>query len=49
MQGSIVKKPALETTNDDFTEVIDVNLNSVFSLTRETLKYMIPTTKRLHH
>ena len=43
--GKHCKKPALETTNDEFRDVMDVNLNSVFSLTREALRYMIPRQK----
>jgi NAD(P)-dependent dehydrogenase (short-subunit alcohol dehydrogenase family) len=32
----------LEVSDDEFEEVVDINLRSVFSLTREVLKYMIP-------
>jgi NAD(P)-dependent dehydrogenase (short-subunit alcohol dehydrogenase family) len=40
--GKHMKKPSLETTDEEFDSVINVNLRSVFSLTRETLKFMIP-------
>jgi len=40
--GRHCKKPSLETTDDEFQAVIDTNLNSVFSLTREVMKKMIP-------
>ena len=36
------KAPSLEITDDDFHTVIDTNLNSVFSLTREVLRVMVP-------
>jgi gluconate 5-dehydrogenase len=40
--GKHMKKPSLETTDEEFYSVINVNLRSVFSLTRETIKFMIP-------
>lgn len=43
--GKHGKKPALETTDQEFADIINVNLNSVFSLTREALKYMLPRQK----
>lgn len=39
--GKHCKKPSLDTTNDEFQEVMDTNLTSVFSLTREVLRSMI--------
>lgn len=36
------KKPSLETSNEEFQEVIDTNLTSIFSLTKEVLHSMIP-------
>ncbi len=36
------KAPSLEITDDDFHTVMDTNLNSVFSLTREALRVMVP-------
>lgn len=43
--GRQIKKPSLDTTDAEFDEVVDTNLSSVFSLTREVLKYMIPRKK----
>jgi gluconate 5-dehydrogenase len=43
--GRHCKKPSLETTDEEFQAVIDTNLNSVFALTRETVKKMIPRGK----
>jgi NAD(P)-dependent dehydrogenase (short-subunit alcohol dehydrogenase family) len=40
--GAHIKKPVLEVSDEEFESVIDTNLRSVFSLTREVLKYMIP-------
>ena len=40
--GRHCKKPSLDTTDDEFQAVIDTNLNSVFALTREVVKKMIP-------
>ncbi|WP_223552307.1 SDR family NAD(P)-dependent oxidoreductase [Aestuariivivens sp. NBU2969] len=39
--GKHQKKPSIEVTDEEFQEVIDTNVNSIFSLTREVLKYMI--------
>ncbi len=36
------KVSSLEAGDEEFQEVIDINLNSVFSLTREALKKMVP-------
>jgi len=36
------KKPSIETTDGEFEEILDTNLKSLFALTRETLKRMIP-------
>lgn len=40
--GKHCKKPSLETTDAEFEAVLDTNLRSVFALTREALKVMIP-------
>jgi len=40
--GRHCKKPSLQTTDEEFQAVIDTNLNSVFALTREVVKRMIP-------
>lgn len=40
--GKHCKKPSLDTTNEEFQEIIDTNLTSVFSLTKEVLRSMIP-------
>jgi len=43
--GRHCKKPSLETTDEEFQEVINTNLNSVFALTRAAMKVMIPRGK----
>ena len=43
--GRHCKKPSIETTDEEFQSVIDTNLNSLFALTRATLKKMIPNKK----
>jgi gluconate 5-dehydrogenase len=43
--GKHCKKPGLDTSDEDFRSVMDTNLNSVFSLTRTALEYMIPRKK----
>jgi len=43
--GRHCKKPSIETTDEEFQAVMDTNLNSVFALTREALKYMMPRKK----
>lgn len=43
--GRHSKKPSLDVTDEEYAAVIDTNLNSVFALTRETLKFMIPRGK----
>jgi NAD(P)-dependent dehydrogenase (short-subunit alcohol dehydrogenase family) len=40
--GMHKKQNSLEFSDDDFQQVIDINLNSVFALTREVLKKMVP-------
>lgn len=40
--GKHCKKPSLETTDAEFEAVLDTNLRSVFALTREALKVMMP-------
>ncbi len=39
--GRHMKKPAVDVTNEEFEQVIDINLNSVFSLTKAALPHMI--------
>jgi len=39
--GKHLKKPTIEVTDEEFQSVMDVNLNSVFALTRTALKGMI--------
>jgi len=43
--GIHCKKPSVETTDGEFQSVIDTNVNSVFALTREALKVMLPRKK----
>ena len=40
--GMHKKSDSFEVNDEDFQQVINTNLNSVFSLTRETLKLMVP-------
>ncbi|MHA8053810.1 SDR family NAD(P)-dependent oxidoreductase [Aquirufa sp. OSTEICH-129A] len=39
--GINMKRPAVEVSNDDFTQIIQVNLNAVFVLSREVGKHML--------
>jgi NAD(P)-dependent dehydrogenase (short-subunit alcohol dehydrogenase family) len=39
--GINMKKPALEVTDEDFSRIINTNLNAVFSLTRAAAKRMV--------
>jgi gluconate 5-dehydrogenase len=39
--GINMKKPALEVTDEAFFEIIQTNLNGLFSLTREVAKKMV--------
>lgn len=43
--GTHCKKPSIETTDEEFQSVMDTNINAVFALTREVLKFMIPRKK----
>ena len=43
--GKHQKKPSLEVNDIEFQDVIDTNVNSIFSLTKEVLAYMIPRKK----
>lgn len=43
--GRQIKKPSLDISDAEFDEVVDTNLSSVFALTREVLKYMLPRGK----
>ena len=40
--GAHHKIPSTEVTDEQFREVMETNLNSIFSLTREVLKVMVP-------
>jgi NAD(P)-dependent dehydrogenase (short-subunit alcohol dehydrogenase family) len=39
--GINMKKPALEVSDDEFSQIIQTNLNGLFSLTREAAKKMV--------
>ncbi|TBH76239.1 SDR family NAD(P)-dependent oxidoreductase [Aquirufa nivalisilvae] len=39
--GINMKRPAIEVSNDDFAQIIQVNLNAVFVLSREVGKHML--------
>lgn len=43
--GTHLRKKALDTTDEEWNKVIDTNLNSVFSLSRECAKKMIKRKK----
>lgn len=43
--GMHCKKNSIETTDEEFQSVMDTNINSVFALIREVLKFMIPRKK----
>ncbi|MFD3394407.1 glucose 1-dehydrogenase [Aquirufa sp. OSTEICH-129V] len=43
--GINMKRPAIEVSDDDFAHIINVNLNAVFSLTREVGKHMLARGK----
>jgi NAD(P)-dependent dehydrogenase (short-subunit alcohol dehydrogenase family) len=43
--GVHCKKASIETTDMEFQSVMDTNVNSIFALTREVLKFMIPRKK----
>ncbi len=43
--GINMKRPAIEVSDDDFANIINVNLNAVFSLTREVGKHMLERGK----
>ena len=45
--GMHLRKIALETTDEEWKNVIDTNLNSVFSLSRECAKKMIRRKKEI--
>ncbi|MCW3474076.1 SDR family oxidoreductase [Limobrevibacterium gyesilva] len=40
--GTTVRKPVLETTDDDWQRVIDADLTACFRLSREALRLMVP-------
>ncbi|MET3114560.1 NAD(P)-dependent dehydrogenase (short-subunit alcohol dehydrogenase family) [Pedobacter sp. CG_S7] len=39
--GINMKKPFLEVSDDDFASIVQTNLNAVFAISRETIKYMV--------
>jgi len=43
--GINMKRPAVEVSDDDFANIINVNLNAVFALTREVGKHMLEKGK----
>jgi NAD(P)-dependent dehydrogenase (short-subunit alcohol dehydrogenase family) len=43
--GINMKRPAVEVSDDDFSNIINVNLNAVFALTREVGKHMLERGK----
>jgi gluconate 5-dehydrogenase len=43
--GMLLKKPSLEIEDDEFQQVLDVNLNAAFSLSRTAARRMIPRKK----
>ena len=43
--GINMKRPAVEVSDGDFANIINVNLNAVFSLTREVGKHMLERGK----
>lgn len=43
--GLHCKKPSMDITDEEFERVMNTNANAVFSLTRETLRFMIPRKK----
>ena len=43
--GINMKRPAVEVSDDDFANIINVNLNAVFALTREVGKHMLDRGK----
>ncbi|MGN6196481.1 MAG: SDR family NAD(P)-dependent oxidoreductase [Ginsengibacter sp.] len=43
--GVHCKKPSIETTDQEFQSVMETNINAVFALTREVLRFMIPRKK----
>ena len=43
--GINMKRPAVEVSDDDFANIINVNLNAVFALTREVGKHMLERGK----
>ncbi len=43
--GINMKKPLIEVSDDDFDHIIETNLQSIFTLTREVVKHMLPRKK----
>lgn len=43
--GINMKKPLIEVNDEDFDHIIETNLQSIFTLSREVVKYMLPRKK----
>ncbi len=43
--GINMKKPLIEVSDEDFDNIIETNVQSIFSLSREVVKYMLPNKK----
>ncbi len=43
--GINMKKPLIEVSDEDFDNIIETNLQSIFSLSREVVKYMLAQKK----
>jgi NAD(P)-dependent dehydrogenase (short-subunit alcohol dehydrogenase family) len=43
--GINMKKPLIEVSDEDFDHIIETNLQSIFTLTREVVKHMLPHKK----
>ena len=43
--GINMKKPLIEVSDEDFDHIIETNLQSIFTLTREVVKHMLPNKK----
>jgi NAD(P)-dependent dehydrogenase (short-subunit alcohol dehydrogenase family) len=43
--GINMKKPLIEVSDEDFDHIIGTNLQSIFTLSREVVKYMLPHKK----
>jgi NAD(P)-dependent dehydrogenase (short-subunit alcohol dehydrogenase family) len=43
--GSTIRKPVLETTDDNWQSVIDADLSACFRIAREALRLLVPQGK----